>query len=204
MKHYWEVDIGLSESARKFDLGWPWTGHFKVTKVKMARIVLSVAPMPKVHIDTNVHHHTVSKSASWPLTLINLYGSLQGHTQIWHWMTFTGLFQDHESEKRMWRLTARLPSDTYLITRWPLDRQLDWFGATSRPSQQQLGFLFYSAFFQFIIIFTASCLYTYIQSECVRLSRSVVWLFRLSACSPAPWPNGAIDLWLNRSNSLTL
>ncbi len=23
MKHYWEVDIGHSESANKFDLGWP-------------------------------------------------------------------------------------------------------------------------------------------------------------------------------------
>ncbi len=39
MKHYWEVDIGLSESAKTFDLGWPWQGHFNVTKVKMARIV---------------------------------------------------------------------------------------------------------------------------------------------------------------------
>ena len=36
MRDYWEVDISLSESANKFDLGWPWRGHFKVTKVKIA------------------------------------------------------------------------------------------------------------------------------------------------------------------------
>ena len=39
MKHYWEVDIELSESANKFDLGWPWRGYFKVKKVKVACIV---------------------------------------------------------------------------------------------------------------------------------------------------------------------
>jgi len=35
-------------------------GHFKVTKVKVACIVLSVAPMPKVP-DKNVHHRKVNK-----------------------------------------------------------------------------------------------------------------------------------------------
>ena len=60
MKHYWEVDICLSESANKFDLGWPWRGHFKVTKVKMARIAYG----------QNVHRCSLSKSASWPLEVI--------------------------------------------------------------------------------------------------------------------------------------
>ncbi len=94
-------------------------------------------------IDTNVYHHTVNKSASWPLTLTDLYESLQDHTQIWHWMTFTGLFQGHESEQRIWRLpeSSRLPSDTYFNS-MTIDLLLDWFGAMSRPSQQQLGFLF--------------------------------------------------------------
>ena len=27
MKHYWQVDIGLSKSANKIGLGWPWRGH---------------------------------------------------------------------------------------------------------------------------------------------------------------------------------
>ncbi len=57
-------------------------------------------------------------------------------------MTFTGLFQGHESEKRMLRLpeSSRLPSVTYFNS-MTIDLQLDWFGAMSRPSQQQLGFL---------------------------------------------------------------
>ena len=50
MKHYWEVDIGLSESAKKFDLGWPWTGHFKVTKMKIAYGVSSVKDGSKLAI----------------------------------------------------------------------------------------------------------------------------------------------------------
>ena len=75
MKHYWEVDIGLSESAKKFDLGWPWRGHFKVTKVKMARIISTVAPRPGVPIDKYVHHCPTNKSAPWP------------------WLTFSGHFK---------------------------------------------------------------------------------------------------------------
>ena len=65
MKHQWEVDTGLSESAKN-DLGRPWRGHFKVTKVKMARIVLTVAPRPRVPKNKNVNHCPINKSASWP------------------------------------------------------------------------------------------------------------------------------------------
>ena len=36
MRHYFELHIGLSESGKKFDLGWLRRGHFKVTKVKWA------------------------------------------------------------------------------------------------------------------------------------------------------------------------
>ncbi len=117
MKHYWEVDIGLSESANKFDLGWPWRGHFKVMKVKLTRIVLAVAPRPWVHINKNVHHCPINKSASWSLALIDLYGSLQGHTQSLHWMTFTRLYQDHETENRMWRL---MPENGNHACHWTL------------------------------------------------------------------------------------
>jgi hypothetical protein len=79
MRHYWEVDIGLSESANKFDLGWPWRGHFKVMKVKMARIVWTVDRWPRVPIDKKCSPCPASKSAPWPLTLIDLQGSFQGH-----------------------------------------------------------------------------------------------------------------------------
>ena len=47
--------------------------------MKVAHIVLTVAPTPRVPIDKNVHHCPVNKSASGPLTLIDLYGSFQGH-----------------------------------------------------------------------------------------------------------------------------
>ena len=85
MKHLRQDDIGISESAINFDRGWPWRGHFKVTKVKMVRIVLTVAPRPRVPIDKNVHHcqinkinKLINKNASWPLTFVDLYGSFQG------------------------------------------------------------------------------------------------------------------------------
>jgi hypothetical protein len=107
MRHYWEVDVDLSESAKQFDLGWPWQGHFKVMKVKMEHIFSTVAPRPGVPIDKYVYNCPVNKSAPWPLTSL----------------TFKGSFQDYESENRE-----------------------HWFGAMSRPSQQQLGFLF-SCFF---------------------------------------------------------
>ena len=67
----------------------------------MARIVQTVAPMPRVHIDKNVHHCQVNKSASCPLTLFDLYGSLQGHTQILHWITFTRVFQGYETKVKI-------------------------------------------------------------------------------------------------------
>ncbi len=40
MKHYWEFDIWLSESAHIFHLRWPWQGYFKATKVKIAPIAI--------------------------------------------------------------------------------------------------------------------------------------------------------------------
>jgi hypothetical protein len=58
MRHLWEVDIGLSESATKIS-----RGYFKVTKVKMARITSTVAPKPGVPIDKDVHHSPTNKSA---------------------------------------------------------------------------------------------------------------------------------------------
>ena len=40
-------------------------GHFKVTKVKIERIVLTVAPRPKVPVDKNVHRcQALSKNVS--------------------------------------------------------------------------------------------------------------------------------------------
>ncbi len=59
MKHYREVDIARSESAKM----WPWVTlkrSLKVTKVKLARIVLTVAPRPRVPTDKNVHHWPVN------------------------------------------------------------------------------------------------------------------------------------------------
>ena len=54
MKQNWEVDIGLSECAKQYDLDYlEEVLAFKVTKVKMSRICVTVAPRP---IDTNVHH----------------------------------------------------------------------------------------------------------------------------------------------------
>jgi hypothetical protein len=85
-----EINIGLPQSAEN----WPWmtVKHFKVTKVKMAHIVLTVAPRPRVPIDENVHHCQANKNAAWPLTLIDLLGSFQGY----------------ECENCTWRLTGEM------------------------------------------------------------------------------------------------
>jgi len=53
-----EVDIGLSESANNLTSGDLEEVIFKVTKVQLTLIVLTVAPRPWVHrhTDKNVHH----------------------------------------------------------------------------------------------------------------------------------------------------
>ena len=61
MKHYWEVDVGLSESAMTFDLGCPLRGFFQVTKVTVAHIISTVAPRPGVPIHKHVHHCPINK-----------------------------------------------------------------------------------------------------------------------------------------------
>jgi len=78
MKNYWEVDIGLSE----FDLGWPWRGHFKVTKVTMACIVLTVAPRPRVPLNK----------------MFTIAQLIKVHVDLWPWLTFRG-----HSRSRMWK-----------------------------------------------------------------------------------------------------
>ena len=57
MKHYWEVDIGLSESAKNR----PW---MTFSKVQIERSILTVAPRPKASIDKNVHRCPLNESAS--------------------------------------------------------------------------------------------------------------------------------------------
>ena len=69
MKHYLEVDIGLSVFDKKCDLEWPWSGHFRAIKVKIERSVLTIAPRPMVH----VHSCTLRKSASWPVISTDFY-----------------------------------------------------------------------------------------------------------------------------------
>ena len=54
MKHLREVDIGLSESAHKFDLGCPSGSHFEGQESEIVRI-LTVASRLKVPINKNVH-----------------------------------------------------------------------------------------------------------------------------------------------------
>ena len=93
MKHYWEVDIGLSESAKNLtldDLQIDWFGAMsrpsqqqlgflfsigirglhepKVNNSKRQRL-LDLGPWT-VSIDKNVRHCPLSKSASWPLGVI--------------------------------------------------------------------------------------------------------------------------------------
>ena len=74
MKHLWEVDIELSESVTKFDPGWPWRRHFKVTKVKIERGVITVAPRPLVSIDKT-------------FTIAHL---VKVRHDLWPWVTFRG------------------------------------------------------------------------------------------------------------------
>ena len=50
MKHYWEFDIWLSESAHIFYIGWPWQGYFKAMKVKIAIGVSSMRDRSKLAI----------------------------------------------------------------------------------------------------------------------------------------------------------
>ena len=115
--YYWWCEISSFQNPEKIDFGRPWWCLFKVTKVKMTRIVLTVAPRPRMPVNKNLHLCQINKSASWPLVLIDLYGSLQGHTQTLHWMTFARLYQDHETEKRMWRL---MPENGYDACHWTL------------------------------------------------------------------------------------
>jgi hypothetical protein len=74
----WEIDIGLSESAIKYDIWLSWRvrvkGHFKVTKVKTVRIVLTVALGPGC-VFTKIF--TIAQ-------LIKVY------IDIWPWLTFRG------------------------------------------------------------------------------------------------------------------
>ncbi len=81
---------------------WPWMTlkrSFQGHKIENGphRLVGCSPYAHGAYLDRNVYNRTVNKSASWPLSLIDLYGSLQGHAQIWHLMTFTGLFQGHKS-----------------------------------------------------------------------------------------------------------
>ena len=62
-------------------------------------------------MNKNIRHCPINKSAYWPLVLIDLYGSLQGHTQTLHWMTSTRLYQDYKTENRMWRLMPENGND---------------------------------------------------------------------------------------------
>ena len=137
-------DIGRSESAKKLTLDdleevisrsrrlkWP---------VSSKRLLLGpgclwtkmfgIAQLIKVHLDL------------WP------WFTFTGHFKIIHkfdigWHS-RGYFKVTKVKKCMWRLlseSSRLPSDTYFKS-MTFDLKIDWFGAMSRPSQQQLGFLF--------------------------------------------------------------
>ena len=68
MKHLWEVYIGLSESINKFNSGWPWLRHLKVTKVKIKRGVLTVASRPILSIDKmfTIAHLVKLRHDLWP------------------------------------------------------------------------------------------------------------------------------------------
>jgi len=81
MRHYLEVDIGLSESATKFDLGWPSRGNSKVTKVKWP--VLS----KRLFIDTGCLWTKMFTIAQ----LINV------HLALWPWWPLGVI-----SRSRMW------------------------------------------------------------------------------------------------------
>ena len=128
MIHYWEVDIGLSESATN-DLGWPWRGHFKITNVKIAYIFLMVRDK---HVVTLKHYWEVNdiglSEFATNLTLDYLEGSFQGHG----------------SENCIRRLIGErwtMLVIGHLISFNDFDLQEYWFVTMSRPSQQQFGFL---------------------------------------------------------------
>jgi len=53
MKHLWEVDIGLPESVKEFDPVDLDGVIFKITKVKIERGIITIAPRPLVSIDKN-------------------------------------------------------------------------------------------------------------------------------------------------------
>ena len=176
MRHYWEVDIGLSESAKNLTLddlekvilrSWKWKWP-----VSSKRLLLG----PGGQSEQNVHHCRLTKSAPWPLTwsdllgviwrsrmwkspitfwwcaidiwflwntdgnltpevqnsqwpftLIELYESVPGHTQIWHRLTFTGYFQGHESENRMY-----VASHAWEVECLPSDSQFNSMTLTSK------------------------------------------------------------------------
>jgi len=49
MNNYWEVDIGFQNPQK--NLTWmTLKGHFIVMKVKVAHVVLTVAPRPRMHM----------------------------------------------------------------------------------------------------------------------------------------------------------
>ncbi len=66
MKHYWEVDVGLSESAKNLtlgDLAGLSQGHESENRA-WRRYDCSYRPMVHRPIDKNVHRCSLSKSAS--------------------------------------------------------------------------------------------------------------------------------------------
>jgi len=123
---------------------WPLTlidlyGHFKVTTVKMAvSSCWLLLYMPKVHIDTNVHITQLIKVhldrwPDWPLRVTS------SHTQIWHWMTFTGYFKVTKVKSACGVcLRTHACHRTPTLTRWPFT-SIRLIGAI----QQQLCFLLY-------------------------------------------------------------
>jgi hypothetical protein len=59
----WNTNGNLTPEVQNPQQPLTFKGHFKVTKVKMARITSTVAPKPGVPIDKDVHHSPTNKSA---------------------------------------------------------------------------------------------------------------------------------------------
>ena len=121
MKHYLEVDIGLSQPAKHFDLGWPWRCHFKIMKVNIQCSGLAVAHRPKVqHVDNMFTvAHIMFVDPEWPLGVIWM-------SQMWKSPIFLMVWDRHlvsgyhetlmESRYRTFKICTQIWSSFNLMT----------------------------------------------------------------------------------------
>jgi len=146
MKQLFEVYIGLSESAIKFDLKWPWRNHFKVMKMKMTRSILMVAPRPRVSIDKNVHYCPIilTFDLDWPLKIAFIFLMVRDKYVVILWNAKNVTLDDLErdiSRSQQWKSNGKLSEQSVRVMQ--MSKNCWGCFASQASSVKHLASLFY-------------------------------------------------------------